>query len=64
MVPRLENSLENAEHRRLEHHPRHFAVPRYSVKHLINVVIHLVCVLVKLLQQNQHRSHDFHVGKS
>lgn len=60
----LEDSLENSEHRRLEHHPWHFAVPRYPMKHLVHVMIHLVRVLVELLQENQHRLHDLHIGES
>lgn len=60
----LEDSLENSEHRRLEHHPWHFAVPRYPMKHLVHVMIHLVRVLVELLQEDQHRFHDLHIGES
>lgn len=63
-ILRLKNSLENTENWRLEYEPWHFAIPGYSMKHLGNVMIHFVCIFVKLLQQNQHCSHDFYIGKS
>lgn len=34
------------------------------MKHLVHVMIHLVRVLVKLLQQDQHCSHDLHIRES
>lgn len=60
----LEDSLKNSEHGRLEHHSWHLAVPRYPMKHLVHVMIYLVRVLVKLLQQDQHCSHDLHIRES
>lgn len=61
---RLENPLKNSEHRRLEHHPRHFAIPSNSMQHFVDIVIHLISIFIELLQQDQQGLDDLHVGES